>query len=91
MGRAVADGKGALRLRPGHPREPVCGRAAFSDDYRLEIVGNLDAYLAGTGPYERLTLSAGEIRERAVPRLYDVRLEGLQERIRTVDLAPGDA
>jgi hypothetical protein len=44
-----------------------------------------------TGPYERLTLSAGEIRERAVPRLYDVRLEGLQERIRTVDLAPDDA
>jgi hypothetical protein len=65
--------------------------AQLSDDYRLEIVGNLDAYLAGTGPYERLTLSAGEIRERAVPRLYDVHLEGLQERIRTVDLAPGDA
>jgi hypothetical protein len=62
--------------------------AQLSDMYRLEIVGNLDAYLAGAGPYERLTLSAHEIRERAVPRLFDLRLDGLQEQIRTVDPPP---
>jgi hypothetical protein len=58
--------------------------ANLSDEYRLEIVANLDAYLAGAGPYERLTLGAFEIRERAAPRLYDVSLDGLRERIRTI-------
>lgn len=41
-----------------------------------EIVANLIAYLAGAGPYERLTLTADEICERAIPRLYDVSCPG---------------
>ena len=45
-------------------------------NYRIEMVANLTAYLAGTGPYERLTLTASELIERAVPRLFDVPLTG---------------
>jgi hypothetical protein len=56
--------------------------AKRNPNYRLEIVANLTAYLAGTGPYERLTLTAAEICERAVPRLYDVPLSGMEEGIR---------
>lgn len=51
-------------------------------NYRVEIVANLTAYMAGNGPYERLTLTASEVCERAVPRLYDVPLAGMEERIR---------
>ena len=51
-------------------------------NYRVEIVANLTAYMAGIGPYERLTLTAAEICERALPRLYDVPLAGMEERIR---------
>jgi len=54
-------------------------------NYRVEIVANLTAYLAGTGPYERLTLTAAEVCERAIPRLYDVPLTGMEERIRRVE------
>jgi hypothetical protein len=50
-------------------------------NYRLEMVANLTAYLAGTGPYERLTLTASEIIERAIPRLYDVPLTGKENEI----------
>jgi hypothetical protein len=49
--------------------------------YRIEIVANLTAYLAGDGPYERLTLTAQEICERAEPRLYDVPLAGKEDEI----------
>ena len=57
--------------------------AAMRDpNYRVEIVANLTAYLAGRGSYERLTLTADEVCERAVPRLYDVPLAGLEQRIR---------
>jgi hypothetical protein len=52
-----------------------------NDDYRIEIVANLTAYLAGEGPYERLTLTAAEIRARAEPRLYDVPLGGKEDEI----------
>ena len=52
-------------------------QAALRDaNFRIEIVANLTDYLAGVGPYEPLTLTATEIRERAVPRLYDVPLFG---------------
>lgn len=57
-------------------------------NYRVEIVANLTAYLAGVGPYERLTLTADEIVERALPRLYDIPLTGLEARIRREDTGP---
>ncbi len=56
--------------------------ARRNPNYRLEMVANLTAYLAGGGGYERLTLTAAEVCERAIPRLYDVPLAGLEERIR---------
>lgn len=49
--------------------------------FRIEIVANLTAYLAGTARYERLTLTAAEIIERATPRLYDVSLDGKEDEI----------
>lgn len=55
--------------------------AKRNPDYRVEIVANLTAYLAGDGPYERLTLTAGEICERAKPRLHDVPLTGKEDEI----------
>jgi hypothetical protein len=54
-------------------------------NYRIEIVANLDAYLRGEGPYQRLTLKAEAIVARAVPRLYDVLLEGLEPDVRTIN------
>lgn len=74
----------------------VSGRFAYDQDirasqleaaerdpnYRLEIVANLAAYVAGAGRYERLTLTAAEICQRAVPRLCDVRLTGMEDQIR---------
>jgi hypothetical protein len=56
--------------------------AAMRDpNYRVEMVANLTEYLEGNGRYERLTLSAAEVCERAVPRLWDVPLTGMEERI----------
>jgi hypothetical protein len=74
----------------GEPFLAVRGRFAYHQDiresqmhaarcdchFRIEIVANLTAYLAGAEPYERLRLTAAEIRERAVPRLWDVPLLG---------------
>jgi len=58
-------------------------------NFRIEIVANLTAYLAGAGPYERLTLTASEIIERAVPRLYDVPLTGKEPEIVRRHAPPG--
>jgi hypothetical protein len=55
--------------------------AERNPEYRIEVVANLTAYLAGDGPYERLTLTAAEISEHAKPRLYDVPLEGKEDEI----------
>lgn len=55
--------------------------AAAGRRYRVEIVANLDAHLAVGDPYERLTLTGEMVRERAVPRLYDIPLEGLEDRV----------
>jgi hypothetical protein len=63
-------------------RESQFQAAQRNADYRLEVVANLTEYLAGIGAYERLTLTADHIRERAVPRLYDVSLAGLKGEIR---------
>ena len=58
-------------------------------DYRIEMVANLTAYLAGSGPYERLTLTSDEIIRRAIPRLYDVPLTGKEHEIARRDAPPG--
>jgi hypothetical protein len=60
-------------------------------NFRIEIVANLTAYLAGVGPYERLTLTASEIIERAVPRLYDVPLSGKEHEIVRRHAPPGSS
>lgn len=62
-------------------RESQMEAARRDATFRIEIVAILSAYLAGAGPYERLTLRATEIRDRAVPRLYDVTLLGKEAEI----------
>jgi hypothetical protein len=57
-------------------------RAVGDDDWRLEIVANLTAAREGSGDPQRLTLSAPEVRERAVALKLAVPLDGLQDRIR---------
>jgi hypothetical protein len=49
--------------------------------WRLEIVGNLTAALAGRGQPQRLTLYGKEVVERACPQIYRVRLGGLAEQV----------
>ena len=80
----------------GEPFLSVSGRFNYAQDirasqmeaaqpdpnFRVEIVANLTAYPTRTGPYARLTLTAAEICDRAIPRLFDIPLEGLTERIR---------
>jgi hypothetical protein len=44
-------------------------------------VGNLTSHRAGLGTYERLTLSAAEVVQRARPWKVTVQLEGLGERV----------
>ncbi|HEU0250933.1 MAG TPA: hypothetical protein VFR48_09435 [Solirubrobacteraceae bacterium] len=57
--------------------------------YRIELVANLTHYLAGTGPYERLTLCAEEI-SHATPRLWQVDLAGKQAEIRRAQASAPD-
>lgn len=57
-------------------------------EYRLEIVANLTAYLGGAGLYERLSLTAEELLARAIPRLYDVPLTGLEDKVRREKAPP---
>jgi hypothetical protein len=72
-------------------RDSQMKAARCDDNFRIEIVANLTAYLAGTGPYERLRLTATEIRERAVPRLWDVPLLGKEADIVRRSRPPGAA
>lgn len=62
-------------------------RALNDDLWRLEIVANLSAVRAGSGRAERLTLSAAEVRERALPLKLAVPLDGLEDRIRDAESA----
>jgi hypothetical protein len=62
-------------------RESQMQAAKRDPRFRIEIVANLTAYIAGTEPYERLTLTAVEIVERAIPRLHDVPLTGKENEI----------
>lgn len=50
--------------------------------FRLEIVANLTAYIAGEGAYERLTLSGEEVLARAKPQIYWIDLADFEGRIR---------
>jgi hypothetical protein len=52
-------------------------------NWRLEIVGNLAAVRAGIGQPERLTLTAGEVVQRARCWRYRIQLDGLADRILT--------
>jgi hypothetical protein len=61
--------------------------AGRDPSFRVEIVANITEYVAGRGPYERLTIRAELVRSRAVPRLFDVPLSGLEAEIRTVAAA----
>jgi hypothetical protein len=72
-------------------RESQMQAARRDATFRIEIVANLSAYLAGAGPYERLTLTATEIRDRAVPRLYDVPLPGKEAEIQRRSAPTGSA
>jgi hypothetical protein len=56
-------------------------RACSDDSWRLEIVANLTAARAGSGRPERLTLTAAEVRELAIPLKFAVPLDGLVDRI----------
>jgi hypothetical protein len=49
-------------------------------NFRIEIVANLTAHHMHGDEYERLTLTAEEVR-RATPRLWEVRLEGRESQI----------
>ena len=87
----------------GEPFTTVSGRFGYHQDmrasqmeaaqrdpnFRIEMVANLTAYLAGTGPYERLSLTAAEILERAIPRLYDVPLAGKEGEVVRRNAPPG--
>ncbi|GEM_PF-3410990 len=56
-------------------------RAKRDPNWRLEIVGNLSAVLAGTGHPQRLTLSGSEVTSRALCWRYRVPLDGLAQRV----------
>lgn len=60
-------------------------RAARDPNWRLEIVANLTAARVGAGSVERLTVTASEVRNRAKPWKYRVNLDGLGDRVRTVE------
>ncbi len=82
----------AVRGRFGYHQDIRATQMQAADrdpNFRIEIVANLTAYLSRTGPYERLALTAPEIVERAIPRLYDVPLAGKEGEI-VRRLAPPD-
>jgi hypothetical protein len=79
-GEPLLDASGRFRY-PQDIRASQYAAADRHNDFRVEIVANIDAYLETDAPYERLTLSAVEVRDRARPRLYDIDLHDLQDRI----------
>ncbi len=62
-------------------RDSQMTAARQDDNFRIEIVANLAAHIADGKPYERLTLHANQVRS-AVPRLYEVVLDGMANEIR---------
>jgi hypothetical protein len=86
--RVEVKGWGAALLKDGAfsfaaeiNREQFQHAKTDSTTWRLEVVGNLTAVLAGKGQPQRLTLHGSEVVERACPQLYRVRLDGLAERV----------
>lgn len=57
-------------------------RARKDPRWRLEVVANLAAVLAGTGTPERLTLTGEEVVARAKPWKFRIPLDGLEDRIK---------
>jgi hypothetical protein len=55
--------------------------AQRSEEYRLEIVANLDAHRRDGAAYQRLSLTAQQICDRAIHRLYDIPLAGLEDNV----------
>src|SRR5207245_8940150 len=83
--RVEVKGWGEPMLRPNGTftwgqdiRSSQYAAATAHGTYRIEIVANLDAHLRGDGRYDRLTRTAVEICARALPHLYDLKLQGIQ-------------
>ena len=62
--------------------------ARTNPNFRIEIVANLTAHLTHNEQYERLTLTAAEIIDRAQPRIYEVPLDGKEQEIVRANAAP---
>lgn len=59
--------------------------ASKLSNWRLEIVANLTAAWENGDPPQRLTLTGADLEGRVAPMLWEVRLEGFQERIRDAE------
>jgi hypothetical protein len=59
-------------------------RAQRDPNWRLEIVANLGAARTGSGSVERMSLTAEEVCRAAEPWKYRIDLDGLVDRVRTV-------
>jgi hypothetical protein len=66
-----------------HPPDGGVAHAIEVTHWRLVIVANLDAVMAGTGEAEVLTLTSSEVTQRAVGWRYRVPLDGLEGGIET--------
>lgn len=66
---------------PADVNREQLARAKRDGDWRLVIVGNLDAVLAGTGESEMLIVAAAEVAQRAIGWRYRVPLDGLEDLI----------
>jgi hypothetical protein len=83
-------GEPLLRARGGWSydqdiRPSQYAAASTFPTYRLEIVANIEAWLAGIGELERLTLTAKHIVENAYISQYRVPLELLRGEVTIVD------
>jgi hypothetical protein len=68
------------------PIQPSQYEAAckLGDGFRIEIVGNLTAFLRQEGWPERLTVPGSEVAERAVVSAYEVQLAGHEQAVAPV-------
>ena len=80
-GEPLLAGDGSFSYPADVTREQFEHAKADPATWRLEIVANLTAVLAGEGVPQRLTLDGSEVVERARCWRYQVRLDGLAERI----------
>jgi hypothetical protein len=80
LGGTAASPNGSFTY-PADVNAEQLNRAKADSRWRLIIVGNLDAPLAGQGEAEVLSLTAGEVSQRAVGWRYRVPLDGLENSI----------